>query len=70
MIAVRELGRLGVMLVTAALAGAALAETPPVPAAIEQAARTYITRAALEAPIRYLSSDLLEGRGRAPAPTS
>ena len=63
MIAVRELGRLGVMLVTAALAGAALAETPPVPAAIEQAARTYITRAALEAPIRYLSSDLLEGRG-------
>ncbi len=63
MIAVRELERLGVMLVTVALSGAALAETPPVPATIEQAARTYITRAALEGPIRYLSSDLLEGRG-------
>ncbi|HET7757752.1 MAG TPA: M28 family peptidase [Steroidobacteraceae bacterium] len=52
--------------VTAALtATAALADTPPVPAAVEQAARTYITRAALEAPIRLLASDLLEGRGPA-----
>ena len=41
----------------------AQAETSPVPQAVEQAAYTYITRATLEAPIRFLSSDLLEGRG-------
>ena len=45
-----------------ALSCAALAQAP-VPSPVEQAARTYITRAALEAPIRFLSSDLLEGRG-------
>ncbi len=47
------------------LAPLALAAVPPVPAAVEQAGQTYITRAALEAPIRFLSSDLLEGRGPA-----
>jgi Zn-dependent M28 family amino/carboxypeptidase len=47
------------------LAAAALAQEAPLPAAVEQAARSYITRASLEAPIRYLSSDLLEGRGPA-----
>ena len=43
-----------------ALSCVALAQAP-VPSQVEQAARTYITRAALEAPIRFLSSDLLEG---------
>ncbi|MBV8876484.1 MAG: M28 family peptidase [Gammaproteobacteria bacterium] len=46
-----------------ALAGAALAQSPAVPDAVGQAAQRYITRAALVAPIRFLSSDLLEGRG-------
>src|SRR5215470_16643203 len=53
------------VLAGAALAGTALAQDATLPAPIEQAARTYITRAALEAPIRLLSSDLLEGRGPA-----
>jgi Zn-dependent M28 family amino/carboxypeptidase len=53
------------LLLTAALSAAALAATSPVPAPVEQAAHAYITRAALEAPIRFLSSDLLEGRGPA-----
>ena len=52
-------------LASCALAGAALAEDATLPAAVEQAARSTITRAALEAPIRFLSSDLLEGRGPA-----
>jgi Zn-dependent M28 family amino/carboxypeptidase len=47
------------------LAGLAFADTPPLPPMVEQAARTYVTRASLEAPIRFLSSDLLEGRGPA-----
>ncbi|MBS0365057.1 MAG: M28 family peptidase [Proteobacteria bacterium] len=51
---------------TASAARAAAAGNgPPIPAAVQQAARTYITRASLEAPIRFLSSDLLEGRGPA-----
>jgi Zn-dependent M28 family amino/carboxypeptidase len=59
-----ETGRRALLL-GALLAGTALAQTPTaaVPAPVEQAARTYITRAALAAPIRYLASDLLEGRG-------
>jgi Zn-dependent M28 family amino/carboxypeptidase len=52
-------------LASCALAGAALAQDATLPAALEQAARSTITRAALEAPIRFLSSDLLEGRGPA-----
>lgn len=34
-----------------------------VPAAVDQAAHAYITRAALDSSIRFLSSDALEGRG-------
>jgi Zn-dependent M28 family amino/carboxypeptidase len=41
------------------------ASLPPITPAVEQAAKTYITRSALEAPIRFLSSDALEGRGPA-----
>jgi len=62
------LGRFGAVLAAlllTALARAALAGTAPVPEAVVDAARTYITRPALEAPIRFLSSDLLEGRGPA-----
>ena len=44
-------------------AASAGAETPTVSPAMEQAAKTYITRSALEAPIRFLASDALEGRG-------
>src|SRR5215469_14421725 len=42
---------------------AAHAESAAVPESVRQAANTYISRATLEAPIRFLSSDLLEGRG-------
>jgi Zn-dependent M28 family amino/carboxypeptidase len=62
--AVQRFGRFGI-LVTSALAAAALAATAPVPPPVSQAAQTYITRGALEATIRFLSSDLLEGRGPA-----
>ena len=41
------------------------ASTPAITEAVDQAARTYITRGALEAPVRFLSSDALEGRGPA-----
>ena len=37
----------------------------PFPAPVEQAGRTYITRNSLEAAIRFLASDALEGRGPA-----
>ncbi|HUL47519.1 MAG TPA: hypothetical protein VLV25_10515 [Steroidobacteraceae bacterium] len=47
-----------------ALTGVALAQAP-VPSEVEQSARSHITRPALEAPIRFLSFDLLEGRGPA-----
>jgi hypothetical protein len=56
--------RFGLTVTGLLLAGVALAEAP-VPPPVEEAARTYITRAALEAPIRFLASDLLEGRGPA-----
>ena len=42
---------------------AAHTETALVPPEVQQAADASITRAVLEAPIRFLSSDLLEGRG-------
>src|SRR5579862_707973 len=58
----RVLTGFGVVL---ALTAPALADTASVPPAVEQAARTHLTRASLEAPIRFLSSDLLEGRGPA-----
>jgi Zn-dependent M28 family amino/carboxypeptidase len=57
--------RCGAAVALGALAALAAAQTPGVPAPVEQAAHTYITRAALEAPIRFLASDLLEGRGPA-----
>ena len=62
MVAVRALMRV-VLCGTLATASVASADTIAVPHQIEQAAHTYITRASLEAPIRFLSSDLLEGRG-------
>jgi hypothetical protein len=45
------------------LIGMARADVSPVPQAVQQAASTHITQPILEAPIRFLSSDLLEGRG-------
>jgi Zn-dependent M28 family amino/carboxypeptidase len=63
--ALRDTGRFGLLLAALALAGASRAADEPLPAGVEQAARSNITRATLEAPIRFLSSDLLEGRGLA-----
>jgi len=63
--ALRDTGRFGLLLAAFAIAGAARAVDEPLPAAVEQAARGNITRATIEAPIRFLSSDLLEGRGPA-----
>ena len=65
MIAARRFGGCSSVFVALVLAGSALAQDAALPGPLEQAARTYITRAALEAPIRFLSSDLLEGRGPA-----
>jgi len=42
---------------------AAHAGPAAVPEAVRRAGNTYITKATLEAPIRFLSSDVLEGRG-------
>ena len=57
-------GRLLVFLVGLMAAGVCAAEgAAPFPAAVEQTAQANITRATLEAPIRYLASDALEGRG-------
>jgi Zn-dependent M28 family amino/carboxypeptidase len=65
-IANRESVRSGTLLILATLAAvAAAAPSTELPHAVEQAARRYITRDALEAPIRFLASDLLEGRGPA-----
>lgn len=57
--------RLIVFLAGFLVAGAcAAAEGPaPFPSAVEQAAQANITRHSLEAPIRFLASDELEGRG-------
>jgi Zn-dependent M28 family amino/carboxypeptidase len=49
--------------VAAPVSAAVSAAEPMVPAAVAQSARNNITRATLEAPVRFLSSDLLEGRG-------
>jgi Zn-dependent M28 family amino/carboxypeptidase len=51
--------------VAAAGAFAQGANAPALPAAVEQAAKTFVTRNALEASIRFLSSDAVEGRGPA-----
>ena len=65
MSAFRGVWQLLVVLSGAAVAPAALAQASPVPPAVEQAAKTYITRGSLEGTIRFLSSDALEGRGPA-----
>jgi Zn-dependent M28 family amino/carboxypeptidase len=54
-----------VAFVLAACAAAAIAgaQTAPVPANVQAVAKATITAHAIEAPIRYLADDLLEGRG-------
>ena len=61
--AVRGLAGLGIAVAAVAVASGAAAQDASLPGSVEAAARTYLTRAALEGPIRFLSSDLLEGRG-------
>jgi Zn-dependent M28 family amino/carboxypeptidase len=63
--AVADVDRLVLAIAVLTIAGVSSAQEAPLPGAVEQAARSYITRASLEAPIRFLSSDLLEGRGPA-----
>jgi Zn-dependent M28 family amino/carboxypeptidase len=64
----RLFARLSVFALTAAAAAIAAAQ-PAAPGSVapgvERAARAFITQSALEAPIRFLASDLLEGRGPA-----
>ena len=60
--------RLGALIVGAAVTALALSQPPApssglVPPALEKAGHTFITQGAIEAPIRFLASDLLEGRG-------
>ncbi len=50
---------------SAAIATVAAAQSFTIPGDVDRVARNYITRPALEGPIRFLSSDLLEGRGPA-----
>jgi Zn-dependent M28 family amino/carboxypeptidase len=57
--------RFGIVVAAIALASGAAAPDASLPDTVEAAARIHITRAALEAPIRFLSSDLLEGRAPA-----
>jgi Zn-dependent M28 family amino/carboxypeptidase len=71
-VTVRRLGRFSIRLCFAAVLVSALlvdpvsaVDSPAVPHDVQLLARTDITRAVLEAPIRFLSSDLLEGRGPA-----
>jgi Zn-dependent M28 family amino/carboxypeptidase len=52
-------------LLATAAASVGFAQTASLPAAVTQAAKAQITRGVLEAPIRFLSSDELEGRGPA-----
>ena len=63
--AVRGLARLGIAVAAVGLASGAAAQDASLPGPVEAAARSYLTRAALEGPIRFLSADLLEGRGPA-----
>ena len=60
----REFSGMAVLAATALLTVAA-AQAAQIPADVERAANAGITRATLEAPIRFLASDLLEGRGPA-----
>jgi len=50
---------------SAVLAAAADAPSLAIPATVEQVAKANLTAGALEAPIRFLASDALEGRGPA-----
>jgi len=64
----RLLIRLGALILGAAVTALALSQPQApsgglVPAALEKAGHTFITQGAIEAPIRFLASDLLEGRG-------
>ena len=43
----------------------ALAQSVTIPPDVERSAKLHITAAALQAPVRFLGSDLLEGRGPA-----
>jgi Zn-dependent M28 family amino/carboxypeptidase len=63
--AVRGSTRISGVFAAAAWAAVSVAQAGPVPEAVEHMADATITRAALEAPIRFLASDLLEGRGPA-----
>src|ERR1700686_5832720 len=60
-----RLMRFSLLVGAIAAVSAVAAESTPVPESAREVANKYITRAALEAPIRFLSSDLLEGRGPA-----
>jgi Zn-dependent M28 family amino/carboxypeptidase len=62
-VTVQRLGRSVLWGALAVAAVAAAAQSGAVPKAVEEAGHAYITRASLEAPIRFLASDLLEGRG-------
>jgi len=53
------------VLVAAAAATVSFAQSATIPAPVMQVAKAQITRNALEAPIRFLASDALEGRGPA-----
>jgi Zn-dependent M28 family amino/carboxypeptidase len=53
-----------VLCAAAAVAGVALASAP-IPTEVDEVARAQITKNTLEAPIRFLASDELEGRGPA-----
>src|SRR3569833_1909044 len=53
------------MTLALASASAALAQSVTIPAAVEKVAQAQITKDTLEAPIRFLADDLLEGRGPA-----
>ena len=70
MVALPKIGRAGgvrrllVFLAGMTVTGFCAAEgAAPFPAAVEQAAQANITRQSIEAPIRFLGSDALEGRG-------
>jgi Zn-dependent M28 family amino/carboxypeptidase len=56
-----------VVFILAACAAAAVAgaQAAPIPADVQAVAKATITASAIEAPIRYLADDLLEGRGPA-----
>jgi Zn-dependent M28 family amino/carboxypeptidase len=58
-----RLMRFSLLVGAIAAVSAVAAESTPVPESVREAANKYITRATLEAPIRFLASDLLEGRG-------